>query len=342
MISRALLLFLLSMPMFASEEIQFSGDLRYRHDRIHESSNDVNQRDRIRFRLKAIGSPQKKINITARITSGTGSATSTNQTLGEGGKNKDIELDMAYATWTPQKRTKLFLGKMNNPLYRVGSSDILFDSDWTPEGLALSQSFKTDLNETHIYLSRFWIDEDSSTDVILHAPQIANVFKWGNFQTTLGLGYLNYSSLKGTGGFSEAGNTFKDNSFKNDYKLWQVFGEITFALENLKTHLFFETVENTEVSKNDRAYLVGSKFNFKKWSFSYDYRRVDADALVAFLADGDSMGNNGSNGQGNRYNLSRVLSKNTSISFVFYNHSFKDQSVQKHTDKYQINTVFKF
>ena len=62
---------------------------------------------------------------------------STNQTLGGGGSSKSVVLNLAYVDWEATDGLHMFAGKFKNPLTRAGGQALMWDGDWTPEGLAL-------------------------------------------------------------------------------------------------------------------------------------------------------------------------------------------------------------
>ena len=63
---------------------------------------------------------------------------STNQTLGGGGSSKGVVLNLAYVDWEAAEGLHLLAGKFKNPLTRVGKQPLMWDGDWTPEGIALT------------------------------------------------------------------------------------------------------------------------------------------------------------------------------------------------------------
>ena len=72
-----------------------------------------------------------------RLSSGNGNPISTNLTLDDAFTKKAIWLDLAYFKWSPKETgLSIFGGKMENPFYRVGGNQLIYDSDLTPEGIA--------------------------------------------------------------------------------------------------------------------------------------------------------------------------------------------------------------
>ncbi|MBI3288231.1 MAG: putative porin [Elusimicrobia bacterium] len=134
----------------AIQTLTYSGDLRLRNDvrarrggglnNVGGISNASQQRYRLRFGMEA-ALPD---NLTAafRLASGTGEQVSTNQSAGKLGSQKSIFIDLVYLKWKPtlhdNATTAFVAGRMVNPLWRVYSSDVLWDDDFNPEGLGES------------------------------------------------------------------------------------------------------------------------------------------------------------------------------------------------------------
>lgn len=323
-------------------DIQWSGDFRYRHETIDDGDAIGNKdtRQRIRGRLAAKSEVTKDVNASIRIATGTGSVTSTNQTLGDGGSNKSLEVDIFSVNWKFFPKANITLGKMKNPFYTVGSSDMVFDSDVTPEGISVS--YQSDL--FFASLNQFWIaDNTTSTDVMLYAPQIGTHFNAGPLKIVIGGSWFNYSSMVNqslSGSLKAAGNTTGAGFYVNGYKVLNAFSEISGQAGHVDYSVFFDYIKNSEVKMQNTGWLAGAKLKLHDWSMTYDYRWVEADATVAFLADGDTAGSLGTALYGHRTDLAYAFNKNISTSAVYYAHT--KMSNKKHYDKYQLNLVFKF
>ncbi len=103
-------------------------------------------RERFRLRVKAEYKLKDDVTAVAAFASGTGEAVSTNQTFGGLGQQKAIWIDLAYAMWTPgflgdDGSLKLQAGRMVNPVWRLYTSDVVWDNDFNPEGFSQSASY---------------------------------------------------------------------------------------------------------------------------------------------------------------------------------------------------------
>ncbi len=136
------------------QDLKFSGDFRLRWESVNYAKGNVNHsgnENRARFRLrygfeKKFGSTMK---VGFRLASGSlTNGNSTNQTLTGNFSNKALDIDRAYAIYTPKwtnigpiEKTEIGGGKFANPFTR-GSTEMIWDDDLNPEGLYEMLDFK--------------------------------------------------------------------------------------------------------------------------------------------------------------------------------------------------------
>lgn len=124
------------------QQIKLGGDLRLRSDRSHKSGPGTNHRNRNRFRLRFGTEVALPNDLTAvlRLGSGAGEQVSTNQSFDNLSSQKGLWIDLVSLKWAPlvSDSGSVFLqaGRMINPLWRAYSSDLIWDDDFNPEGLA--------------------------------------------------------------------------------------------------------------------------------------------------------------------------------------------------------------
>jgi hypothetical protein len=141
------------------DTMTIGGDFRYRVEYFDYRDNPADldkdkvkrggkerERQRIRLRLKSEYKLRDSFSVVGALATGTGESVSTNQTMANLGTQKGIWIDQAYAAWRPgflgeAGSLGLFAGRMANPLWRPYSADIVFDSDFSPEGTAASASY---------------------------------------------------------------------------------------------------------------------------------------------------------------------------------------------------------
>lgn len=316
--------------------VNWSGDFRYRHENIDSWVNtDHNIQERIRARLQAKSDVTDSVSVRARITSGSNSITTTNQTLDGAGANKALEIDIFQASWKAADGVNVHLGKMANPMYTVGSSDIVFDSDITPEGIAISY----EKGMFFANLGRFWIknETDNANDVMLYAPQAGVNLTTGPVKLTVGASWYNYTGMNRNVGNATKGNT----STTAEFKVLNGFVNASGKTGEIGYSVYFDYIKNSEVDNNDMGWLAGTKLSYKSWSLTYDYRWVDADATLDIFPDGDTAGSSGgTNIYGHRTKLGYKITKNISTDLAYYTHTYR--SNKRHYDKYMIDLVFKF
>lgn len=126
------------------QQLSFSGDLRLRNEGFNRNGPGLTDRNRSRLRLR-LGAKALLpwgLTINTRLASGTGEQVSTNQSYDNLGSQKQIWIDQAYARWAPvvsqEGDGSVYLqgGRMVNSLWRLYTSDLLWDDDFNPEGYA--------------------------------------------------------------------------------------------------------------------------------------------------------------------------------------------------------------
>jgi hypothetical protein len=193
--------------------LKFSGDLRLRYEAFHlhtgAASNGYQpDRNRFRFRLRygfektfspemkvgfSMASGEKSTLSSAAAGKGVGNADpiSTNQSMTGDFNFKNIWIEKAYATYTPEwakvgnsdglsvSGLEVTAGKFNNP-FEKGSTDMIWDRDLKPEGIyekVDGRLFKTDSLDLKTYgtLGQFVLNETGSSggvDANLFAYQV--------------------------------------------------------------------------------------------------------------------------------------------------------------------------
>ena len=135
-------------------------------------------------------------------------------------------------------------------------------------------------------------------------------------QLKFGAGYNQFDIAGRTPLFGEVddfyGNSFvpdpndpEDNLvFAHNYRQYQLFAGYKFKLGKRSLSLFADYTQNTEVSENDTAYLIGAKYGSAKdkgdWDLTYFYERLEADSTVGLLADSD-FGGGGTDSKGHAF-----------------------------------------
>lgn len=321
--------------------IALSGDFRYRHEWTDDDTRTAKRnRHRIQARIGLYGTVNDEVGYGFRLASGNaeaplreGSPTSNNQDLGNAFSSKNIWLDLAYFDYHPKAIAGLnvYGGKINNPYYRVGNSDLLFDSDVTPEGIAVA--YKTNVSETvNIFgaAGGYYVRERrESADTSLWGVQGGTTLKFGDdgkSHLTAGAGYYNYGNVKGRRGLGSDetqfyGNRETDGRFDSDFDLVQGFAEAGIPAGELPLRFFGDYICNTRAaSGHDAAYLIGAGLGRTTapgtWAVSYNYRDVEADALLGVLAEA-AFGGGGTDIRGHKFGFDYQLARNTRFGLTY-------------------------
>ena len=264
------------------------------------------------------------------IASGTdASATNTNQDLDGSFTSKNLWLDLAYFDYTcgPVKGLNVFGGKFKNPFFRVGNSDLLFDTDVRPEGLG--GTYKKSVNETMDFFSAFgahWVEERSTAaETSLWAVQGGLTCKVPQVEggsVTAGAGYFDYGNVQGQTALGTSATNFRGNTsvggvYESDYNIFQAFGQAAFAVGGQPCKVFGDLLINEAAESNeDTGYLVGASVGKCKkpgsWQLAYNYRRLEADATVAAMVD-STIGGGGTNIRGHKFSAGYQVAKNIKL-----------------------------
>jgi hypothetical protein len=351
-----------------ARHIKISGDFRYRYENIHSEGSADNQRNRIRARLGLTAKVSDDVDTIFRIATDTGKSglnggdpSSTNQTLGDGLSKKDFWIDLAYFVWHLRDipGLKVYGGKMENPFYRASSNQLIWDSDLTPEGIAVQYTTSlTDNDELFANGGGFWANQSATnTDVLyqgLFGTQGGVKHTFADKSYLLGsAGYYAYGNTQGEptlwnnrNGYGNtvttdaAGNTF----YANEYGLMELFAEYGFNIGKTPASVYADYVNNTRATVGgDTGWLVGASYGKCKdpasWQLSYDYRDLESDAVVGVFTDSDFIGG-GTNGKGHRFGATYQLTKNVQAGLTY----FMDKKGNDETDynRLQADLMFKF
>ncbi len=344
--------------------IKFSGDFRYRLESIDaETGGDWatgHHRHRVRARFNIDTKLDEEWDLGFRLASGSADPASTNQTLADSFSTKGFWLDLAYFDWHPLsvKGLNVFGGKMKNPFYTVGKTELVWDGDLNPEGVAAKYVMPFgESDKLHINGGGFWVDEDTGgVDTSLWGIQAYLNHEFQNKQYVLGgLSYYDYGNIEGRGslqntwggGTSFFGNTATGGTFDSDYDIVEGFVEYGFEYANMPVSIFGNIVRNTVASTGeDEGWLIGFKLNKAKepgsWDFRYNYRDLEADAVLGAFSDSDFIGG-GTDGKGHELGLNYQLTKNIQAGLTYFANERNRGSGS--SDKYrrlQADLQFKF
>jgi hypothetical protein len=331
-----------------TDRVSMDGDFRYRFENIDVEGKDERNRSRIRARANVKASLPNNTEVGFGLATGGEDPVSANQTIGNGGSAKDIRLNLAYAKWSPVDGLSLIAGKFKNPLYRVAKNPLMWDGDWTPEGLALTYE------RDWLFLNALgsWLDSDSSggNTNFSWGGQVGATGQVGELELKGGVGYYAIKTQGDTTYFGDPtdpgdffGNTAVEVGtglacgtnvgttcvYLYDYLLTQVFGEAAFDLFGFPTVVFFDATRNSDASANDTSWALGTRIGKTKdrgqVQFSYWYSEKEADGVFGLLTDSDFAGG-GTDNEGHFLKLAVGLNKQWSIGAQYFINEFNVSS----------------
>lgn len=300
-----------------SEKVKIKGDLRYRFEVQKKDDDTSKNRQRIRARLGAYAEVNDFTTAGIRIRTGK-DANSGNQTIGSDFDGKGVYLDLAYITLTPEdaKYGAATLGKMKYPW--KATTDMIWDSDVNPEGLAYSYSTKVE--ETGLFGSAgyFKVDDTSSThDLNLAALQAGIAQPLGEkSKATIGGSYFDYDNVTH---FTDP-DTDPAANYMVGYRIAEGFAEVGFKdVMPVPFKVYGNYVNNTARGSNNEGFCTGIKFGDAKkgkWEAKIGYRDLDLYAAPAYYADSD-YADGGTDIKGVRVKAKYNICKNLQAGLTF-------------------------
>ena len=347
-----------------SDRIRLDGDFRYRYESIDPEGSSTRDRNRIRARANVRADLVDNVEVGFGLATGGDDPVSTNQTLGSGGSSKSVVLNLAYVDWQAADGLHVLGGKFKNPLLKVGKQALMWDGDWTPEGIGLS--YKRDwffANAIGTYL-----ESDSRRD--------NESFSWGAQFGASGeiagakvKGGIAYYSIDTQGDSTTFGDPADpDDYFGNsaveagglpcgttpgatceylyDYLLTEVFAEAAFKVGDWPAVVFFDYVKNSDPSDDDTGWTAGTRFGQAKdrgqMQFSYLYAEKEADSMLGLLTDSDFAGG-GTDNEGHFLQVNVGVNKNWTIGAQYFiNESDIRSGAKSDYNRLMIDTQWKW
>ena len=333
-----------SLPSWV-RETKFKGDLRLRYQNKHEKAANDYSKDtnigRVRMRLGLESKVNDKLNVGIGIATGSGDPRSTNISFGGYNTKKTVVLDYAFAKYSPVPWLNLVGGKMllNDALWEP--TDLIWDTDITPEG-AVIQFNKSLGSKATVFMNTgaLIVDTDTSSDndaPMAYLIQPGVTYKFNDDLSLKGAVSLqSFDNVKSHvsstySGASNSGNTTAGtSSYIYDYSMFNPALEISiknplgaFGLNVGSLKLLGEYVDNLAVSKKSSGFSTGFKLGHEKinkwgdWQFKYIYAMLGKDAVLDVLPDSDRYGGKTAM-RSHEAELTFGLGKNTSLGFDIY------------------------
>lgn len=333
-----------SLPQWV-QNTKLKGDLRLRYQDKHEKAGNDYTKDtnigRVRVRLGLESKVNEKLLAGIGIASGSGDPRSTNISFGGYNSKKTLVLDYAYAKYSALPWLKLVGGKMllGDALWEP--TDLIWDTDITPEG-AVIQLNKGLGPKAAVFMNAgvLVVDTDTSSDndaPMAYLIQPGATYKVNDNLSLKGaLSVQTFSNIKGHVSSSHSGASNSNNTTAGTSSYIYEYSMINPALEVSILHpfkaiglnvdslkLFGEYVENAAVSKKASGLSAGFQFGNEKigkwgdWQFRYVYAMLGKDAVLDVLPDSDRYGGKTAI-RSHEGALTFGLGKNTSLGIDVY------------------------
>ncbi len=334
-----------------TENIKLKGDFRYRYESIDVEDVDTRERNRVRARLNLIAALPSNTEVGFGIATGGDDPVSTNQTLGDGGSSKGLRLNLAYFKWNATDEIYVTAGKFANPLFRPQKSQLLWDGDWTPEGVGVG--WKGDV----LFASAMgnWLESDTrnSEEVYAWSVQAGASVPLGIGAFTAAVGYHDIP-VAGLGPiFDDAffGNSSVDDEYLYNYEMLELGAEFVANVFDLPMAFFGNYVQNQDADEFDTGYLLGISLGKASgpgtWQVGWAYQDLEADAVLGLISDSDFAGG-GTDGKGHRVSGAYGINKQWTAAVTwFINNEFGEATFAEtgttfDYDRLQFDLGFKY
>ena len=321
------------------DRVRLDGDFRYRYESIDAEGRPTHSRNRIRGRANITAEVTDKIDVGFGLATGGDDPVSTNQTLGGGGSSKGVVLNLAYADWEATDGLHLIAGKFKNPLTRVGGQALMWDGDWTPEGLALT--YERDWFFANAIGSYLESDSNKSNNNFSWGGQLGATGHLGDVKLTGGLGFYSIETKGESTTFGDPtdpgdffGNTAvepgglpcgttadTDCVYLYDYLLTQVFAEASFDLGEWPAMVFLDYVNNSDPSDDDTGWTLGTRIGQAEargqMQFTYFFADKEADSTLGLVTDSD-FGGGGTDSKGHWLQFNVGVNESWTIGAQYY------------------------
>ena len=307
---------------------KISGDMRGRFEQFSSDNSALNDRTRLRYRLRFGVTVNMLDNLEAgfRLASGdakgsAGNPLSANSTMQDNFSKKNVYIDTAYGKWTALNSGHWLLaatvGKMDNPFQ---FTPMVFDPDITPEGAALTGNYA--INDKHGIAftgAAFVMDEESGSthDPFMFGGQVVWNARWTDkWASSVGLGALSIVNPEqltvANVPYVNQGNTREAVIYtppfgspttlyllKNQYNPVIASASVTYTADTFPFYAGMfpikfagEFMNNPGAPNNNNAYWVGVTFGKsgakKTWDLTYRYEYLEADAWYDQMVDDDN------------------------------------------------------
>jgi hypothetical protein len=346
-----------------AERLEIKGDFRYRYDYAELEGSRSRDRHRIRARVGLTAKLSETVDFGFQVASGSSDdPISSNQTLGNAFSDKHVWIDLAYLDWHPDQAPGLHLigGKMKNPFFTPGKSELMWDSDLRPEGIALTYRRAAGSLEGFAVLGGFWADERADeSDPAFYAIQggLKHMFPEERGHVLAGAGGFFYDNIEDAPLLYDPDDSFGNSYYRRnpyqadsamryseDFLQFEAFAELQLMLRDLPLTVFGDYVLNTEADDDNTGWLLGFMLGKCKeprsWEFRYNYRELEKDAVIGVWTDSDFM-DGGTDGKGHEFEFGYQATKRLNLKASYF---LNDKYLDSPTDfeRFMLDASVKF
>tara|TARA_B100000214_G_scaffold373008_1_gene352441 strand:+ start:108 stop:1319 length:1212 start_codon:yes stop_codon:yes gene_type:complete len=318
-----------------ASKVKVKGDIRLRYQWENTDGGIERNRGRYRARIGLIGKPVDNWEAGIGLASGADDPRSTNETFDDTFETKDARMDYAYLQYNKDNLMAIG-GKFKRKKYLWNATDLMWDGDVNPEGLAAKYSMKNNLGKFYVGSGILVIDEAGGTseDPYMIYAQLGQKFKNENFYGQLAAQYHSFGEMNL--GQEHSAGTNTDDNLGAFGASWELGTETNAG----KVAFIGDLYNNIETNTNeDTAYSVGFKWKKGSWKAKYIYAKVEHNAVPDFLPDSDRFG--GDTGiKGHEFAINYAFNKNVSLGLDYYATQAYDENI--HQDLLQIDLNMKF
>lgn len=348
-------------PSSWADTVSLKGDMRYRFENIEQEGKEDRYRNRIRARAGLVAKPDDELEIGIRLSTGTdGDPVSSNQSLDDGFNRKSVYIDLAYLQYSPAAAEGLTLvgGKMENPF---AGTDLVWDGDLNPEGVAAKYTLGLEDLDLFANAGSFWVDERSGTtdDAMLLGGQLGAKLSTDAATAMLAAGFFYYDNLKGfptvvdpVDGFGNAVVETTDEVTGDVTETTYLYGTEIFDLvgqvglkSKVPVTLYGDYAVNQDADIDDTGYLAGVKVGKTKApgsvEFDYNYRELEANAVLGAFTDSDFIGG-GTDGKGHKVSVGVQLTKLLKGTVTYFMNEIGLDGDSTDYDRLQVDVSAKF
>ena len=287
---------------------EFEPSIRWRVGEWTRGDNqDFRRRHKLRVYIQDY-TRSKWVDAGFRLAAGTDDPLVLDDGLGERHSQRNFYFDRYWVDFhfpATQKYFSLVFGKMKNPFYTAGNTELIWDSDLNPEGFCTRLDIPGGNWEVLANLGRFSIESrPRAADALMLGAQGCLKYKFpGNYKPYLlaGASYYDYINTRGYAPFYLPGLGFgnsldSDGNYREDFNDFEAFAEFGFKARAIPVAFFGDYVTNTGAYSEKEAWLVGFYAGkcreSNSWAIRYNYREMKRDAVIGLFTDSNFCGGN--------------------------------------------------